>query len=133
METIIANPDSAVAMICDHCGVPSSEGWKTAPAVVNARDYRAYAVRRLFRTANVWGNAKAANGHAGRGVPGLRDAPRDIFKHLIPKRLARYIREKDRSRIEKALAPIIAEDNARLQSFVSQDLTALGYMMPHAA
>jgi hypothetical protein len=130
MEVITANPTAAFGRICDHCGVARSDAWKLAPQTTNSRDYGVYTVRRMMRRANVWSSPKAANGHAGRNVPGLRGAIRDVLRIAIPKSVSQWVGMRDLRKIEAALRPTIPQDNLRLQASVDDDLQALGYMMP---
>lgn len=101
-----------------------------ATSRANRRDYAEYAVLRRVRALNRLGRPNPSNGYSGRGIMGLRVALLELAKRVqsqasIDRRLTR-----DRARIEAALAPTITEDNVRLQSYMDDDLAALGYMMP---
>lgn len=98
------------------------------PGPVNARDYATYAALRLVTFANMLGKRAAGNGNAALGIPALRSLIVKGTRTVLTRGAVARILAADRARIEAHLAPIVAEDNRRLQRFVRADLASLGYM-----
>lgn len=129
MEAVTADLPATARRIEGFAGVPH------APLTAdqgrsNRRDYGEYAALRRFRGLNRLGRPNPNNGYSGRGIMGLRVVLARLAQTLQSRAAAGRILARDRATIEAALAPIITEDNARLQAYMDDDLAALGYLMP---
>lgn len=130
LESLVSDAEGAVNRICDFCEVPRSQAWQDAQTATNPRDYATYAAARRMPGASRWVRPAATNGHTGKNIPGLRAAILKIRRLFLSDASVARTRAQDLAVIEEALRPHVAEDNARLQDFVGDDLQELGYMMP---
>ncbi|WP_168621678.1 sulfotransferase [Roseicyclus persicicus] len=131
-EILFAQPEDTLRRILGFIGAEAGDV-PSMPGTENRGRYGVYCAHRLLPFLNLMAVPAPTNGYATINLRWVRSTIREVAGAVMPDALQKRIIGRDRRMIERALAEVVTADNGILQTLVSHDLRALGYLMPEPA